>query len=206
MALTQAESSPKKRKCALGGPTNFENNLTQPNPTESAAQAAQAADTANTANRAISDKNPSTPNLSSSSVKLTQNVAVSALIALIVLSVAWELWIAPIREGGSWLCLKALPLCIPLTGLLKNRMYTYRWLSLWIWFYFTEGVVRSWGDTYPSNLLAGLEVLICLILFGACALHVRFRFESAKMILNSSDSPSNSSSNLPTKSPTQPEP
>lgn len=32
----------------------------------------------------------------------------------------------------------------------------------------------------PSQLLAELEIIICLILFGACALHVRFRFESAK--------------------------
>jgi len=141
------------------------------------------------------EKNPGTPNLSSLNVRLTQNVAVSALIALIILSVTWELWLAPIREGGSWLCLKALPLCIPLTGLLKNRMYTYRWLSLWIWFYFTEGVVRSWGDTYPSNLLAAGEVLICLILFGACALHVRFRFESAKMNYKPTDTLTTASTN-----------
>ncbi len=123
---------------------------------------------------------PSILNVASSKVRITQNISVIALIALIILSVLWELWLAPLREGGSWLVIKALPLCIPLVGLLKNRMYTYRWLSLWIWFYFTEGVVRSWGDPMPSQLLAELEIIICLILFGACALHVRFRFESAK--------------------------
>ncbi len=113
------------------------------------------------------------------SIRLTQRVSIAALVALIVLSVLWELWLAPLRPGGSWLCLKALPLCIPLTGLLKNRLYTYRWLSLWIWFYFIEGVVRTWGDAYPSKLYAGLEVLICIILFGACAMHVRYRFQNA---------------------------
>ena len=112
-------------------------------------------------------------------IQLTQRVATTSLIGLIVLSVLWELWLAPIRPGGSWLCLKALPLCIPLTGLLKNRLYTYRWLSLWIWFYFIEGVVRLWGDAYPSRLYAGLEVVICMVLFSSCAMHVRYRFQNA---------------------------
>ncbi len=125
------------------------------------------------------------------SIRLTQRVSIAALVALIVLSVLWELWLAPLRPGGSWLCLKALPLCIPLTGLLKNRLYTYRWLSLWIWFYFIEGVVRTWGDAYPSKLYAGLEILICIILFGACAMHVRYRFQNANQ---SEDSASKQSS------------
>lgn len=114
------------------------------------------------------------------SIRLTQVVAISSVIALIVLSILWELWLAPLRPGGSWLSIKALPLCIPLTGLLKNRLYTYRWLSLWIWFYFIEGVVRVWGDPYPSRLYAGLEVAICIVLFGACAMHVRYRFQNAR--------------------------
>jgi uncharacterized membrane protein len=39
-----------------------------------------------------------------------------------------------------------LPLLLPLPGLLKNRMYTYRWLSLLVWLYFAEGVVRATSD------------------------------------------------------------
>ena len=70
-------------------------------------------------------------------VRLTRTLAVASLIALIALALAWELWLAPLRPGGSWLVLKALPLCLPLAGLLKNRMYTYRWLSLVVWLYFT---------------------------------------------------------------------
>jgi uncharacterized membrane protein len=93
---------------------------------------------------------------------------------------AWELFLAPIRPGGSLLALKVLPLCIPLAGLLKNRMYTYRWVSLLVWLYFTEGVVRAYGDKAPSNYLAMLEVLLCLTLFAACALHVRLRLRHAK--------------------------
>lgn len=113
-------------------------------------------------------------------VTWTRRIAVISLTGLIVLGLAWELWLAPVRPGGTLLALKVLPLCFPLTGLLKNRMYTYRWLSLLIWLYFTEGVVRAWGDTAPSNYLALVEVVLCLALFTACALHVRLRLKHAK--------------------------
>ena len=113
-------------------------------------------------------------------VQLTRLVAVGSLLGLIVLGLAWELWLAPVRPGGTLLALKVLPLCIPLTGLLKHRMYTYRWLSLMVWLYFTEGVVRASGDRAPSNYLAMLEVLLCVFLFVACALHVRLRLQHAK--------------------------
>jgi uncharacterized membrane protein len=113
-------------------------------------------------------------------VNLSRWLAVGSLIGLIVLSAAWELYLAPIKPGGSLLALKALPLCVPLAGLLKNRMYTYRWVSLMVWLYFTEGVVRAYSDRAPSNYWAMLEVFLCLTLFAACALHVRLRLRYAK--------------------------
>ncbi|NMM75168.1 DUF2069 domain-containing protein, partial [Acidovorax sp. SRB_24] len=113
-------------------------------------------------------------------VDSTRRVAVASLLALIALNLAWELFLAPLRPGGSWLALKALPLCIPLAGFLKNRMYTYRWVSLLVWLYFTEGVVRAWSDRAPGNWLALLEVALCLVLFIACTLHIRLRLRSAK--------------------------
>ncbi len=118
-------------------------------------------------------------NTSDKAVRLTRTLAVASLLGLIALGMAWELWLAPLRPGGSWLALKVLPLCIPLAGLLKNRMYTYRWVSLMVWFYFIEGVVRAWGDRAPGSWLALLEVLLCLSLFAACALHVRLRLRNA---------------------------
>ena len=113
-------------------------------------------------------------------VLFTRWLAVGSLLGLIFLGLGWELLWAPLRPGGSWLALKALPLCIPLAGLLKNRMYTYRWVSLMVWLYFTEGAVRAYSDRPPSNYLAMLEVLLCLALFTACALHVRLRLAHAK--------------------------
>jgi uncharacterized membrane protein len=51
-----------------------------------------------------------------------------------------------------------------------------RWLAV----YFTEGVVRAWSDPAPGRWLALLEVFLCLMLFTACALHVRWRQRSAR--------------------------
>ena len=112
-------------------------------------------------------------------IALTRRLALASLGGLIVLGLAWELWLAPIRPGGSLLALKVLPLCIPLAGFLKNRLYTYRWVSLMVWLYFMEGAVRAWSDKPPSNHLAMLEVALCLVLFTACAMHVRLRFKGA---------------------------
>jgi len=114
-------------------------------------------------------------------VHWSRNVAVASLLGLIALSLAWELVLAPIKPGGSLLAFKALPLCLPLAGLLKNRMYTYRWVSLVIWLYFIEGVVRAWGDKSPGNYCAMLEVLLCLVLFVACTLHIRLRLRDARL-------------------------
>ena len=115
---------------------------------------------------------------SSSLVTTTRVLAVGSLLGLIILGLAWELVLAPLRPGGSWVALKVLPLCVPLAGLLKNRMYTYRWVSLLVWLYFTEGVVRAYSDKAPGNYLAMLEVVLCLALFVACALHVRLRLRN----------------------------
>ncbi len=124
---------------------------------------------------------PSISHTPPTSVAWTRGVAVGSLLGLIVLGLAWELWLAPLRPGGSWLVLKVLPLCVPLAGLLKHRMYTYRWLSLLVWVYFTEGVVRAWSDAPPGNWLAGLEIALCLALFAACAAHVRLRLAHGRV-------------------------
>ncbi|MEY2618394.1 MAG: hypothetical protein RL522_1396 [Pseudomonadota bacterium] len=111
---------------------------------------------------------------------MIRRLAVGSLLALIALGLAWELWLAPLRPGGTWVALKVLPLCLPLAGLLRHRLYTYRWVSLLVWIYFTEGVVRAWSDRPPSSWLAMIEIALCLALFAACAAHVRLRFRSQR--------------------------
>ena len=62
-------------------------------------------------------------------------------------------------------------------------MYTYRWVSLVVWLYFIEGVVRAWGDKAPGNYLAMVEVALCMLLFVAVVLHIRVRQRYAKAAL-----------------------
>jgi uncharacterized membrane protein len=94
-----------------------------------------------------------------------QFIASASLITLIFLNLAWELWLAPLKPGGSWLVLKAVVLLIPLMGILKGRRYTYQWMSMFILLYFTEGVMRAWGDAGPSSTLGFIEVGLSLVFF-----------------------------------------
>lgn len=99
--------------------------------------------------------------------------SVISLIALILLCLAWELWLAPLRPGGSWLVLKVLPLLTPLFGILRGRRYTYQWSSMLILAYFAEGVVRAWSDTGLSAQLALVEIALSVIFFVSAVSCVR---------------------------------
>jgi uncharacterized membrane protein len=99
--------------------------------------------------------------------------ATAALAALIALCLAWEFWLAPLRPGGSLLALKALPLALPLSGILKGRRYTYQWSSMLILAYFAEGVTRAWSERGASQLLAYLEVLLSFVFFAAAVSYAR---------------------------------
>jgi len=100
-------------------------------------------------------------------------LAAASLLALIALGLAWELWLAP--TGNRTLALKVLPLALSVGGVLKQRLYTYRWLSLLVWVYFTEGAVRAASERGISAGLALLEVALSLLLFAACVGHIRTR-------------------------------
>ena len=110
-------------------------------------------------------------------------LASSSLIALLLLCVCWEWFLAPLRPGGSWMILKALPLLIPLRGVLKRDNYTMQWSSMLIWLYFTEGVVRAYSDRIPlSTALAWAEVALSLLFFIAIVLYLRPLKKSAKAL------------------------
>jgi uncharacterized membrane protein len=106
-------------------------------------------------------------------VRWTRTVALAAVVALIALGLAWELWLAP--TGRGTLAVKVIPLFFPLVGLWRYRLYTYRWLSLLVWVYCGEGLVRSTSETGLSQILAMIEVALCVVLFAACAAQVRWR-------------------------------
>ncbi|MES2771550.1 MAG: DUF2069 domain-containing protein [Pseudomonadota bacterium] len=96
-----------------------------------------------------------------------------SLIALIFLCLAWELWLAPVQPGGSWLVLKCVLLLAPLFGILRGKRYTYQWASMLILLYFTEGVVRASGDLGLSQRLAMLEIVLSLLFFVSCVAYAR---------------------------------
>ena len=100
-------------------------------------------------------------------------VASASLMALIALTLAWEIWLAPLRPGGSMLALKALPLLLPLFGILRGRRYTYQWAAMMILLYLTEGVVRGITDGGATQLLAGLETILALVFFTSAVLYAR---------------------------------
>ncbi len=99
----------------------------------------------------------------------------ASLIALIALCVAWELWLAPQRPGGSWLLLKVLPLLLALVGIVRGKIYTYRWMTLCIIAYFVEGVVRAYSDKGLSAQIAGVEIALAVVLFASAIAYVRVK-------------------------------
>lgn len=104
---------------------------------------------------------------------IAANVCAASLIALIFLGLAWELWLAPLRPGGSLLALKILPLLAPLFGILRGRAYTFQWSSMLILAYLAEGAVRAWSERGLSARLALVEALLALIFFVGAVAYVR---------------------------------
>ncbi|WP_303784646.1 DUF2069 domain-containing protein [Azovibrio restrictus] len=102
-----------------------------------------------------------------------QLAASASLIALIFLCLLWELWLAPLQPGGTWMAAKAFPLLLPLFGILKGRRYTYQWSSLLALLYLMEGSVRATSDTGPSQWLALLETLLALVFFASVVAYAR---------------------------------
>ena len=113
------------------------------------------------------------------STRALRVAASGALLGLMVLCLAWELWLAPLRPGGSYLALKAAPLALPLYGILYGRRYTYQWSSMFVLAYFTEGVVRAWSERGASQALALLEVALSVTFFAAVVAYARLTRHAA---------------------------
>jgi uncharacterized membrane protein len=113
--------------------------------------------------------------------KLFHMGAIGSLLALIGWLVAWEMVVAPLHPGGSLVALKALPLLIPLRGVLKRDIYTLQWSSMVILLYFTEGVVRAWSDTEAlSRTMATGEIVLVCVYFACALLYLRPYKKAAK--------------------------
>jgi uncharacterized membrane protein len=100
-------------------------------------------------------------------LRLAWLAACACLVALIFVCVAWELVLAPVRPGGSWLVLKVIPLLLALRGVLNARRYTLQWSTLVIWLYAAEGAMRIYTDSGTGAALAGAELALALGYFAA---------------------------------------
>jgi uncharacterized membrane protein len=106
--------------------------------------------------------------------RLFHTGAVTSLVILCAWLLAWELAVAPLHPGGSLLALKALPLLLPLRGVLKRDLYTLQWSSMVILVYFVEGAVRAWSDrTELSRIMALGEALLVCCYFAFALLYLR---------------------------------
>lgn len=104
--------------------------------------------------------------------------ATVSLVALIVLALAWERWLAPLRPGGSALVLKALPLACALPGVWRRKLYTLQWASMLVLLYVAEGIVRGMTDGGLSARLGWAEVATATLFIG-CALAYLAPFKRA---------------------------
>ena len=109
--------------------------------------------------------------------------AIGSLVALILLCMAWEMWLAPLHPGGSWVALKALPLAIPLYGVMRRDVYTLQWSSMMILLYFAEGVVRGYSDRDGTSAWLGwAEAGLVCVYFVCSVLYLRPYKKAAKRL------------------------
>ena len=100
--------------------------------------------------------------------------AVTSLVILLAWLLVWEIVAAPLHPGGSLLALKALPLLLPLRGVLKRDLYTLQWSSMVILIYLVEGIVRAWSDRLAlSRIMALGEALLVVSYFIFALLYLR---------------------------------
>jgi uncharacterized membrane protein len=103
------------------------------------------------------------------------------IVALMIICFLWEIWLAPLRPGGTWLALKALPLLLPLLAVWQHNLYRLQLSSILIWLYFTEGVVRGFSDRDALSSMLGWGETAAVTLFFICAiLYIRPYKKAAK--------------------------
>jgi len=97
----------------------------------------------------------------------SERILPAAVVALCAILLLWEFWLAPVRQGGSWLVLKAVPLLLALPGIFQRRPYTRQWLSLLLPLYVAEGIVRAWTEPGRTRVLSLAEIGLATMAFAA---------------------------------------
>lgn len=96
----------------------------------------------------------------------------ASTIALLLLLVLWELWLAPLRPGGSWLVLKAAPLAVLAPRLLRVEPRAVQWAVLLMPFHLAEASMRL-AEPFPASACALAEGTLAVTFFVAAIIVLR---------------------------------
>ena len=96
-----------------------------------------------------------------------QRLAVAAVTALILLDILWEAWLAPLKPGGSWLVVKALPLLVVWPGLVRGAARARQWLALLLPLYLAEAIPRALTESGRHAAIAWVATVLIVVSFGA---------------------------------------
>ncbi|MCZ6487118.1 MAG: DUF2069 domain-containing protein [Gammaproteobacteria bacterium] len=75
--------------------------------------------------------------------------------------------------GFYWALILALPLLLPMKGLIVNRLYTYKWVGFLALFYFCVGISELFSNP-ALQLYAYLTTILSIVLFIASIYYTRY--------------------------------
>jgi uncharacterized membrane protein len=113
------------------------------------------------------------PNLSAAAS--WHRLAAALVAGLTLCEGLWELWLAPIRPGGSWLALKVVPLAWVWFALMRGRRKARQVASLVLPLFAAEAIVRAM--TEPGRHAYVATVAATLALAALVSILLSFRAE-----------------------------
>lgn len=102
-----------------------------------------------------------------------RHFALLTLITLTAWLVLWEWLLAPLRPGGSWLILKALPLAATLPLASRGSRRALQSAALLLPLYVAEAITRLWSETGRAAWAAGIALVLALAALAAILLWAR---------------------------------
>ncbi|MBC7983774.1 MAG: DUF2069 domain-containing protein [Candidatus Obscuribacterales bacterium] len=95
-----------------------------------------------------------------------RNVTLLALIALLALVCAWQLFPTPSVAAGGKALLLVAPLLLPVVGLVRGKRNTYRWATLCVLPYIVVGLTEVIANP-AARLWSAAILALSLLLFSA---------------------------------------
>ena len=112
--------------------------------------------------------------------KISLYLTLSGYFALLLLLVIWHGFLFPANKQ-PWLILGFIvaPLLFPLSGLLKEKPYTYAWTSFVILLYFIHGIVEAWANE-NERVYAVIEIYLSVQVYIGAIYYARLQGRALK--------------------------